>query len=322
MRVLVAGASGAIGRRLVPKLVKSGHTVIGMTRTSEKGAVVRAMGAAPVIVDALDAAAVKKSMIDLAPEVIVHELTAIPNRLNFRKFERDFSLTNRLRTKGTDNLLAGARAAGECRFIAQSYAAWPYAREGSPVKNESDPLDPSPPGALRKALEAIRHLESATVGVGETQGVVLRYGAFYGPGTAFGMGGSALEDLRRRNFPVVGNGSGIWSFIHIDDAAEATLAAIERGASGIYNIVDDEPAAVSDWLPALAAAIGAPVPRHVPAFIARLTVGEHAVALMTEIRGASNAKAKRELHWEPRWSSWRLGFRAALADDAGVSALV
>jgi len=274
------------------------------------------MGADAIVVDALDANAVAKVICDFRPEVIVHELTAIPSRLNVRKFDDEFALTNRLRTEGTDNLIAAAQMVGVRRFIAQSYAAWPYAREGSLVKTEADRLDSNPPPALSGTLRAIQHLESATLGVRGIEGIVLRYGAFYGPGTSFGADGSGLEDVRGRKFPIVGKGTGVWSFIHIDDAAQATLAAVEGGAPGIYNIVDDEPAPVSDWLPALAAAIGARAPRHLPAFIARLAIGEHGVIMMTDIRGASNAKAKRELRWQPQWRSWRDGFRAGLADDA------
>ena len=313
MRVFLAGASGAIGRRLVPLLVEAGHTVTGMTRTANKAEMLRGAGAQPVVADALDAGAVIAAIKTARPEVVIHELTAIPARLDIRRFDREFEVTNLLRTKGTDNLLAGAQAAGARRFVAQSYAAWPYARQGGAIKTEEDPLDANPPSALRGSLEAIRHLEAAVLGAKDMEGVVLRYGAFYGPGTSIGEGGSVLEDVRRRRFPIVGSGNGVWSFLHIDDAARATRAAVERGEPGIYNIVDDEPARVAEWLPALAAAIGAPAPRHVPAFIARLAVGEQGVVMITDIRGASNAKAKRELAWWPTWRSWRQGFREALS---------
>lgn len=316
MKVLVAGATGAIGRRLVAKLVRSGHTVAGMTRTEGKASLVSVLGADPIVVDALDPNAVAKAIRDFRPEIIVHELTAIPGRLNVRKFDQDFALTNRLRMEGTDNLIAGARLAGVRRFIAQSYAAWPYIRQGSKVKTEDDPFDPNPPATLRSTMEALQYLESATLNAPGIEGIVLRYGAFYGPGTSMGAGGSVVEDVQQRKFPVVGNGAGMWSFIHIDDAAAATLAAVERGAPGIYNIVDDEPAPVSEWLPALASAVGAPEPRHLPAFIARFAIGEHGIVMMTEIRGASNAKAKRELQWKPQWPSWRDGFRTGLTEEA------
>jgi 2-alkyl-3-oxoalkanoate reductase len=313
MKVFVAGASGAIGKRLVPVLVKAGHAVFGMTHSPVKAAAIRAAGAEPVIADALDAQAVMTSVKSAQPDAVIHELTAIPSRLNFRKVNREFALTDRLRTEGTDNLLAAARAAGTRRFVAQSFAGWPYARQGGPVKTEKDPLDSDPPPALRRTLEAIRHLETAVLGAQGMQGVVLRYAGFYGPGTSLGEGGFILDDIRKRRFPIVGRGSGIWSFIHIHDAAQATVAALQRGAPGVYNIADDEPAPVSEWLPFLAAAIGAPGPRHVPHFLAKLFVGEQGVMMMTEVRGVSNAKAKRELAWQPRWSSWRDGFRRGLS---------
>jgi 2-alkyl-3-oxoalkanoate reductase len=312
MKVFVAGATGAVGRPLLPLLVGAGHTVVGMTRSAEKSDAIRAAGAEPVVADALDRDAVMNAVRAAEPEVVVHELTAIPSRLDIRKFEQQFALTNRLRREGTDNLVAAARAAGARRLVAQSFGGWPYAREGGPVKSEDDPLDPDPPKGLRSTLEAIRHLETSVTGAEGLEGVVLRYGPFYGPGTSLGEGGSMLEDVRRRRLPIVGKGTGVWSFIHIDDAAEATRTAVERGAPGIYNIVDDEPAPVSDWLPALAAAVEAKPPRRVPAWLARLVVGPHGVAVMTEARGASNAKAKRELGFEPRWKSWVDGFEHGL----------
>jgi nucleoside-diphosphate-sugar epimerase len=284
-----------------------------MTRSAGKADAVRSAGAEPAVADALDPEAVMAAVRAAEPEVIVHELTAIPPRLDIRKIGEQFVLTNRLRREGTDNLLAAARAAGARRFVAQSFGGWPYARQGGPVKTEEDPLDPEPPAAMREILEAIRHLEGAVTGAEGLEGIALRYGPFYGPGTSLGEGGSMLEDVRRRRLPVVGKGTGVWSFIHIDDAAQATLAAIDGGLPGIYNIVDDEPAPVSEWLPALAAAVGAKPPRHVPAWLARLVVGPHGVAVMTESRGASNAKAKRGLGFEPRWRSWREGFSKGLA---------
>jgi nucleoside-diphosphate-sugar epimerase len=313
MRVFLAGATGAIGRRLIQVLVRADHSVVGMTRSPENADAIRAAGAEPVVADALNENAVMAAVRQAEPEVVVHQLTAIPPNTNPRKFDREFELTNRLRTEGTDHLLAAARAAGARRFVAQSFAGWPHAREGGLVKTEEDPLDPSPPKAMRRTLEAIRYLEGAVVGAEELEGLVLRYGSFYGPGTSLGEGGVHWEMIRRRRFPIVGRGTGVWSFIHIDDAATATLAAIERGAPGVYNIVDDEPAPVAEWLPALAAAVGAKPPRHVPTWLARLAVGEPGVVLMTEIRGASNAKAKRELDWQPAYVSWRDGFRRGLA---------
>ena len=308
MRIFVAGATGALGRRLVPLLVQGGHQVTGMTRTAGKAAGLRAAGAEPVVADALDRDAVLRAVVAARPEVVVHELTALAQMTDFRRLDEGFALTNRLRTEGTDHLLAAARAAGARRFVAQSFAGWPFARVGGPVKTED------PPAQLRRTLDAIRHLEAAVLGAEGMEGVVLRYGGFYGPGTSAGEGGFMLEDLRRRRFPLVGAGTGVWSFIHIDDAATATVAAVERGAPGIYQIVDDDPAPVSEWLPALAAAIGARPPLRVPAWVARLAGGAHGVVLMTEARGASNAKARRELGWRPAWPSWRQGFRDGLGD--------
>jgi nucleoside-diphosphate-sugar epimerase len=312
MKVFVAGATGAVGRPLIPLLVRAGHTVVGMTRSAEKADAVRSAGAEPAVANALDPAVVMAVVQAAQPDVVVHELTAIPPRLDIRKIGEQFALTNRLRREGTDNLLAAALAAGAKRFVAQSFGGWPYAREGGPVKTEEDPLDPDPPEAMRDILDAIRHLETTVSGAQGIEGVVLRYGPFYGPGTSVGKGGSMLEDIRRRRMPVVGKGTGVWSFCHIDDAARATVAAIDKGAPGIYNIVDDEPAQVFEWLPALAKAAGGKPPRRVPAWLARLIVGPAAVAMMTEARGASNAKAKRDLGFEPRWKSWREGFANGL----------
>jgi nucleoside-diphosphate-sugar epimerase len=314
MRIFVAGATGALGRRLVPLLVEGGHQVTGMTRTAGKAAGLRAAGAEPAVADALDRDAVLRAVLAARPEVVVHQLTALAGMTNFRRIDQGFALTNRLRTEGTDHLLAAARAAGARRFVAQSFAGWPFARVGGPVKTEDDPLDPDPPARLRQTLDAIRHLESAVLGAEGIEGVVLRYGGFYGPGTSAGEGGFMLDDLRRRRFPLVGAGTGVWSFVHIDDAATATVAAIERGAPGIYQIVDDDPAPVSEWLPDLAAAVGARPPRRVPAWVARLAGGAHGVVLMTEVRGASNAKARRQLGWRPAWPSWRQGFHGGLGD--------
>jgi nucleoside-diphosphate-sugar epimerase len=314
VKVFVAGASGALGRRLVPDLVGAGHTVTGMTRSPDKADAIRSAGARPAVADALDERAVIAAVQEAEPEVVVHELTAIPPRLDLRHIDREFELTNRLRREGTDHLLAAARAAGARRLVAQSFGGWPYAREGGAVKGEDDPLDPDPPPALFDTLEAIRYLEATVRGAQGIEGVVLRYGPFYGPGTSIGAGGSMLDEVRRRRIPVVGRGTGVWSFLHIDDAAQATRRAIERGAPGVYNVTDDEPARVSEWLPALATAIGAKPPRRVPGWIARLVVGPHGVAMMTEARGASNAKARRELGFEPRWPSWRDGFQRGLAD--------
>jgi 2-alkyl-3-oxoalkanoate reductase len=312
MRIFVAGSTGALGRRLVPLLAADGHEVTAMTHTAGKAAGLRAAGAEPVVGDALDRDAVLRAVSAARPEVVVHQATALAGLTNWRRFDEGFAATNRLRTEGTDHLLEAALAVGARRFVAQSYAGWPFARIGGPVKTEEDPLDPDPPAQLRRTLDAIRHLEAAVGGADGLEGVVLRYGGFYGPGTSVGVGGYMLDDLRRRRFPMVGAGTGVWSFVHIDDAAWATAAAVDRGEAGLYQVTDDDPAPVSDWLPALAAAVGARPPRRLPAWLGRLLGGEHVVVLMNEVRGASNAKARRELGWLPAWPSWRQGFRGGL----------
>ncbi len=314
MRVLVAGASGAVGSRLIPMLTAAGHEVTGLTRSQPKTDELRRAGATPVVVDALDAAALREAVLSARPEVVVHEMTALRNASDLRHFERAFAQTNRLRTEGLDHLLAAARQSGARRVVAQSYCGWPFARVGGPVKTEDDPLDSTPPREFQRSLQAIRHLESAVGEAADLEGIVLRYGAFYGPGSGM-FEGSALAQLRRRLFPVIGDGGGWWSFLHLDDAAQATMCAVENGASGIYNIVDDDPAPVRDWLPALADMIGAKPPRHIPSWLARLLVGEHMVVLMTDVRAGSNAKARRELGWRPAHASWRQGFAQVLASS-------
>jgi nucleoside-diphosphate-sugar epimerase len=310
MRVFVAGATGAIGKQLVPRLVAAGHEVHGMTRSESKQAMLSELGAVPVVADALDPDQVAEAVGRARPDVIVHQLTAIGS-LDPRHFDRDFALTNRLRTEGTDHLLSAGQAMGVLRFVAQSYGAWWYVRTGGPVKTEEDPLDPTPAREMRESWAAIRHLEQAVLGAQWTEGIVLRYGGFYGPGTSMAPGAEQVELVRRRKFPLVGDGGGVWSFIHVADAAEATVAAVERGSRGVYNVVDDDPAPVAEWLPALAQEVGAKKPMRVPRFIGRLFAGEVGVVMMTDARGASNAKAKRELGWRPAHSSWRQGFMAA-----------
>jgi nucleoside-diphosphate-sugar epimerase len=314
VNVFIAGATGALGKQLVPMLVANGHDVVGMTRTEAKRDQLLSLGAQPVVADALDADAVKRAVGEAKPDVIVHELTAIPPAINMRHFDRDFALTNRLRTEGTDHLLSAGEAAGAKRFVAQSHAALPYARVGGPVKREDAPFDQHPVAATRESLEAIRHLEAAVTGVRGAEALVLRYGWLYGPGTSIALDppGSQIELLRKRQFPIVGRGTGIWSFIHVKDAAAATVAAVEGGRAGIYNVVDDEPAPVSEFLPVLAAAVGAKRPRRVPRWVGHLAAGEWAVVAMTEIRGASNEKAKRELAWQLGYPSWRQGFAEGL----------
>jgi len=310
MHIFLAGATGAVGRSLIPLLTTHGHTVTGTTRSAAKAEALRALGATPVVLDGLDRPALLAAVAAARPDAIVHQMTALSGLTDLRRFERAFAATNRLRTEGTDHLLDAARTSGVERVVVQSFAGWPYARAGGPVKTEEDPLDPAPPAQLRTTLDAIRHLERSATAAG---GVALRYGGFYGPGTGIAPGGEQWEAVHARKFPLVGEGGGVWSFAHIEDAASATLAALERGRAGeVYNVCDDDPAPVREWLPALAQAIGARPPRHLPRWVARIAAGEHVVALMCEIRGASNAKAKRELGWEPRWASWREGF-AALA---------
>ena len=304
--IFLAGATGAVGRALIPRLVERGYSVTGTTRSPEKADALRALGVTPVIVDGLDRDAVIAAVAAASPDAIVHEMTALGELSDLRHIERSFAATNRLRTEGTDNLLAAAKAAGVERFVAQSYAGWPYERTGGPVKTEDDPLDPAPPAQMRATLA--RSVTSSQVTA--FGGVVLRYGGFYGPGTGLAPGGEQWDTVLARKFPVVGDGGGVWSFIHIDDAAAAAVAPWSTGRPReVFNVVDDEPAPVREWLPALASTIGARPPRHVPRFVGRL-MGEHIVAMMCEIRGASNAKARAVLDWSPAWPTWREGFTA------------
>lgn len=310
MRVLVAGATGAMGTELVPRLVDAGHEVFAMVRSESSKARASQLGAVPVVADALDRAQVEAAVCQTAPEVIVNQLTAI-GHIDTRHFARSFAATDRLRTEGTDNLLAAARATGVRRFVAQSNGAFTYTRTGGPVKTEQDPLDRSPVAEMASMIAAVEHLEKAVLGATWVEGIVLRYGAFYGPGTSMAPGSQQLEMIRRRKFPIVGDGGGVWSFVHVADAAEATVAAVEKGGRGVYNIVDDDPAPVAEWLPELAAMLGAKKPLRVPRFVGRLAAGEAGVVLMTELRGASNAKAKRELGWHPKHPTWRRGLQVA-----------
>ena len=305
MRVFVTGATGALGRYLVPGLVAAGHEVTATTRTPGKVAQLRQAGAEPVIVDGLDREAVTTAVLAAAPEVIVHEMTALASLRSLRNFDKEFAATNELRTLGTDNLLAAAAEAGTRRVIAQSYTGWTNERSGGPVKTEDDPFDSHPIASTKQGLAAIRHVEEA-VPAGVPEGLVLRYGGFYGPGASEPL----LDLVRKRRVPVIGGGTGIWSFIEITDAAAATLAAVDRGAPGVYNIVDSDPAPVAEWLPYLAEVAGAKPPLRVPAWIGRLLAGDLVVTQMTTIRGSSNEKARKELGWELRYASWREGFRA------------
>jgi nucleoside-diphosphate-sugar epimerase len=308
MRVFMAGATGAIGRRLVPQLVERGHEVVATTSRPEKAEGLRALGATPEVLDGLDGVAVGEAVARAQPDAVVHQMTSLGGKPDLRHFDRWFAKTNELRTVGTRHLLAAAQAAGVQRFVAQSYTGWTNERRGGPVKTEADPFDLEPAKEQREALAAIRFLEEA-VTAAPLEGIVLRYGNFYGPGDMDAM----LAMIRKRQFPLVGDGGGVWSWIHLDDAAAATVAALERGRPGIYNVADDEPAPVSEWLPYLAQTIGAKPPLRVPAWLGRIAAGEVPVRWMTEGRGASNAKIKRELGWRPAYASWRDGFRDGLA---------
>ena len=303
MRVLVVGASGAIGTRLVPQLHERGHEVIGSSRSSGKAERLRALGAEPIVLDALDAKATREAVAAVRPDAIIYQSTALANLSDFKHFDRSFAQTNRLRTEGTDILLAAARAAGVHRIVAQSYACHRYAREGEPVKTEDDPIDPAPPAAMRQTIAAMNHLDRAVTNAG---GIALRYGNFYGDPSD-----GLVAAVRARKFPIVDDGKGVWSHIHLEDAAAATVLALEHDGPTIYNIVDDEPAPTSAWLPELARIVGARPPQRFPRLLARLFAGEAPVIMATESRGASNAKAKRELGWTLRYPSWRQGFAAA-----------
>jgi nucleoside-diphosphate-sugar epimerase len=303
MRVFVAGASGAIGTRLVDQLIGRGHEVIGTYHSSPHADRIAALGAKSIMLDLLDPAAVRQAVLDAEPDAIVHQATALANIRFSRQLDTPFAQTNRLRTEGTDALLAAAREAGVTRFVAQSFASYRYARNGGPVKTENDPLDSTPVAGTREMNNAMRYLDAA---VTEAGGVALRYGGFYGAAND-----GLVAPVRKRQMPIVGNGAGMSSFVHLDDAAAATVLALEQNVTGVFNVVDDEPAPLRVWLPVLATALGAKPPRHLPRWLARLIAGEGAVMAATEARGASNAKAKRELGWTLRYPSWREGFAAA-----------
>jgi nucleoside-diphosphate-sugar epimerase len=303
MRVFLAGATGAIGQRLVPQLLAAGHEVVATTRSEAKVPMLWNLGARPVVVDGLDAAGIGDAIARAEPEVVIHQMTAISGVTDLKHFDREFAATNRLRTEGTDHLLAAARATGVRRVIAQSFTGWPNIREGGPLKTEDEPLDPNPPKQQRESLAAIEYVER-TLLAAPMETVALRYGTFYGHGVP-----QELFDLiRKRRMPIVGDGAAVWSWIHLDDAAAATVAALDHG-SGVYNVVDDDPTTVRELLPEVAELLGAKPPRHVPVWAARMLAGEVGVSMLTQIRGSSNAKARRELEWAPRWTSWRDGLR-------------
>jgi nucleoside-diphosphate-sugar epimerase len=302
MRVFVAGASGALGSRLVPRLIEAGHEVIGAHHSPASAQLLEVLGAEPVRLDLLDERAVRTAVLESKPDAIVHQATALADITFGRSLDKTFATTNRLRTEGTDALLAAAREAGVRRFVAQSFAPYIYARQGGPIKTEADPIDETPPPNTAKTYAAITHLEKATLAFG---GIALRYGGFYGAAND-----GLIEPVRKRQFPIVGNGGGIFSWMHLDDGAAATVAALDHSGPAIYNIVDDDPAPARDWLPILANALGAKPPRHAPTWLARLLAGPAAVILATQTRGSSNAKAKRELGWTPQYPTWRHGFPA------------
>ena len=303
MRVFVAGGTGAVGRHLIPALVADGHEVTASTRSPGKSADLAAAGAGPVVMDGLDRDAVLAAVKDAAPEVIVNQTTSLSAPKDFRRFDEEFAVTNELRTRGTDFLLEAARLAGTRRFIAQSFTGFTNAYAGTPVKTEEDPPNPDPPASARRAMAAIRHVDETVPG-GAPEGIVLRYGLFYGHGASNGT----LSAVRAGKFPVIGGGTGIWSFCEITDAASAARVAVTRGAPGLYNIVDDEPAPAAEWVPFLARCLGAPAPSEIPASLGRELAGEYITAQMTVGRGSSSAKAKRELGWAPRYATWREGF--------------
>jgi 2-alkyl-3-oxoalkanoate reductase len=311
MRVFVAGAAGAVGMRLVPQLVARGHQVIASTRSPDKVDRLRVLGAKPVVVDGLDAVAVGEAVARAEPDAIVHQMTALAGKPNLRNFDKWFAVTNELRTTGTENLLAAAKAAGVGRLVVQSYTGWSNVRSGGPVKTENDPVDPHPARAQTESMAGLQFLDRTVPAAASLDGIVLRYGNFYGPGASE----SQVELIRKRRLPIIGDGGGVWSWTHVDDAASAAVAALERGRRGIYNIVDDEPAPVSVWLPYLAEVVGAKPPMRVPVWLGRLAAGQVTVQWMTQARGSSNEKAKRELDWRPAWSTWRDGFRFGLSDS-------
>jgi nucleoside-diphosphate-sugar epimerase len=319
MNVFIAGGSGVVGRHVIPELVARGHEGVATTTTAGKAATLEAWGARPLQLDILDRDSVIRALAKARPDVVVHQATALAGLLSLRRLDASFARTNRLRTEGTGNLLAAAAAAGAARVVAQSFTGWPNARDGGPVKTEDDPLDPDPPAAARETLAAIRALETAVTERDERAGVVLRYGSLYGPGTSLGAGGELLDLVGRGKLPLVGSGGGVWSFLHVADMASATVGAIEGDVAGVYNIVDDEPAPVSEWLPYLAKTLGAKPPRRIPVWVARLVIGEQGVAMMTEMRGSSNAKARRDLGWQPSYASWRDGFARGLGAETRES---
>jgi nucleoside-diphosphate-sugar epimerase len=316
MKIFIAGATGAIGSRLVPLFLAAGHEVTGTSRSIEGTGRINAAGGHGVVMDGQDVHSIRRAVLEAQPEIIVHELTSLAAGMNLKKLDTSFAVTNELRTRATDALLTAGQEVGTSRFLVQSFTGWTNEHTGPPVKSEADPLDPNPAATSRQSLAAIAHLEAVTVAAG---GLVLRYGPLYGPGQSLGAGGEMLELVAKGGMPIVGSGRGIWSFTHVDDAASATFAAATRGTPGLYNIVDDDPAPVAEWIPQLALAAGGKKPMRIPAWLARPLIGEFGVRWMTTARGSSNAKARAELGWAPSYTSWREGFRTGLDDKATPS---
>lgn len=314
MKVLVAGATGAIGKRLVPLLVAKRYEVVGMTHSPGKVDSLHEAGAEAVVADGLDRAAVMQTLTQTKPDAVIHQMSGLTGAGSFKKFDDEFAVTNALRTTGTDYLLDAAKQSGVRRFIAQSFGGWNYERRGSGLKTEQHPLDPTPPANQTKSMDAIRYVEEAALGAEGLEGMALRYGFFYGPGTGLSADGDIANLVLKRKLPIVGDGAGVWSFVHIEDAARATIAALEDGERGVYNVVDDEPAPIAEWLPELARILGAKRPRRIPTWLGRIAIGDVGISMMTQIRGMSNAKANRELGWQPRYKSWRDGFRTGLGN--------
>lgn len=308
MKIFIVGGTGVVGKNLIPLILESGHEVVALTRSAEKAIELEKQGVKIKIADPLDSNQLISVIEEAKPEIIIHQLTALKQAVNFKKLDEEFVMTNRFRTEVTDTILTGARLVGAKRVIVQSFCGWPYAPTGGPIKTEEDPLDINPPASFRKTLASIKYLEDAVRKTNDIQVLALRYGLFYGPGTRIAKSSFIVEQIRQRKMPIVGNGRGIWSFIHIKDVAQATLFAISKGEPGIYNVVDNEPAPVSTWLPFLSEIVGAKSPKNIPAWIAKFAIGEGGVFMMTKIRGGSNEKIKREFGWQPIFPSWRQGF--------------
>jgi nucleoside-diphosphate-sugar epimerase len=312
LKVFVAGGSGAIGRRLIPMLAAAGHEVAGMTRDEGRAPALRELGATPAVCDVFDRGSVEEAVCGFEPDVVVHQLTALPERMNPRKLEEEYEKNDRVRREGARNLLEAARAAGARRLVAQGIAFW-YAPTGDgTLHGEDDPLFTDAPEPIGTSVRNMLATEEIVLGDDAIEGVVLRYGFFYGPGTWYAPDGFLGSLTRRWLNPIVGRGTGVFPFVHVDDAASATVAAL-TGPPGVYNVVDDDPAPMSVWMPEYAEALGARKPLRAPTAVAKVVAGRGPVDWQDQLEGADNAKAKRELGWQPRYPSWRTGFREGLA---------